>query len=138
MRESAAPGPGATMDTSQGPDVFKRRSLRLSAGWLSVVETIVLVPAAAILVFGVIPSAFDVEWTCIGPTGREHTAGDTYLSGVATLMILGWLLVLVASIYAEIAGKPRGAAALPVLWFTVLVAISLVAAAAIGPEVCPA
>jgi hypothetical protein len=118
--------------------VFKRRSLQLSAGWLSVVEIVVLVPAAAILVFGIVPSAFDIEWTCIGPAGTEHTAGDTYLSGVATLMTFGWLLVLVASIYAEIAEKPRAAAVLPVLWFAVLVAISLVAAAAIGPELCPA
>jgi hypothetical protein len=126
------------MDTSQGPDVFKGRSLRLSAGWLSVVEIVVLVPAAAILVFGAVPSAFDVEWTCIGPTGTERTAGDTYLAGVAILMTFGWLLVLVASVYAEIAERPRVAALLPVLWFVAVVAISLVAAAAIGPELCPA
>ena len=86
----------------QGPDVFKRRSLRVSAGWLSVVELLVLVPASGIIV------AF------------------------------GWFLVLVGIVYAEIADNQRAAAVIPVVWFAILVAMSLVSAAAIGPELCPA
>jgi hypothetical protein len=110
----------------------------VSPGWLSVVEMVVLVPTAAILVFGVIPSAFDVEWNCVGRTGTRRTAGNTYLSGFAILSTFGWVLVLVAGIYAEIAERPRLAAIVPVVWFAVLVATALVAAAAIGPELCSA
>jgi amino acid transporter len=118
--------------------VFKRRSLRVSAGWLSVVELIVLVPASGLLVFGVVPSAFDVEWSCLGGFGVQRTDGDTYLAGFATIMGAGWFLVLVAIVYAEISDKQRAAAVIPVVWFAILVAISVVSAAAIGPELCPA
>ena len=118
--------------------MFKRRSSRVSAGWLSVVELLVLVPAAGILVFGVVPSAFDVEWSCLGGFGVQTTDGDAYLAGFATLMTFGWLLVLVGIVYAEITDNERAAAVLPVVWFAILLAISLVAAAAIGPALCPA
>jgi amino acid transporter len=118
-------------------DVFDRRSFRMTAGWLSVVEMLVLGPAAAILVLGAIPSAFEVEWACVGATGSVRTAGDTYVAAFATLGTMGWLGVLVALIYAEIAGWQRLVAVLPLVWFAVLVAAALVAAAVIGPEPCP-
>ena len=65
--------------------MFKRRPFHLSAGWLTLVELIVLAPAAGILVFGVVPSAFDVEWGCLGGFGVTPTDGDTYLAGAAEL-----------------------------------------------------
>jgi len=114
-----------------------RRMLQPSAGWLSLVELLVLVPVGGILVFGVVPSAFDVEWNCLGGFGVQTTEGDSYLAGFATLMSLGWLLVLVGIVYAEIADNRRAAAAIPAIWFATLVALSIVWAAAIGPERCP-
>ncbi len=53
-------------------------------------------------------------------------------------MAFGWFLVLVGIVYAEIADNQRAAAVIPVVWFAILVAMSLVSAAAIGPELCPA
>ncbi len=126
------------MAADPGSDVSKRRSLRVSAGWLSLVELIVLIPLAGILVFGVVPSAFDVEWNCPGGFGVQHTDGDAYLDAFATIMAVGWFLVLVGIVYAEIADNQRAAAVIPVVWFAILVAMSLVSAAAIGPELCPA
>ena len=117
--------------------MFKRRPLHLSAGWLSLVELIVLAPAAAILVFGVVPPAFDVEWSCLGGFGVITTDGDAYLAGFATIMAFGWLIVLVGIVYAEIADNRRAAAAIPAVWFAALVALAVVWAAAIGPERCP-
>jgi hypothetical protein len=117
--------------------MFKRRPLHLSAGWLILVEVIVRAPAAGILVFGVVPSAFDVEWNCLGGFGVTRTEGDSYLAGFATIMAFGWLLVLVGIVYAEIADNRRAAAAIPAVWFATLVALSIVWAAAIGPERCP-
>jgi hypothetical protein len=52
-------------------------------------------------------------------------------------MAFGWLLVLVGIVYAEIADNRRAAAAIPAVWFATLVALSIVWAAAIGPERCP-
>jgi hypothetical protein len=116
----------------------KRRLWHPSAGWLSLVELIVLAPAAGIIVFGVVPSIFDVEWNCLGGFGVTTTEGDTYLAGFATIMAFGWLLVLVGIVYAEIADNRRAAAAIPAVWFGALVALAVVWAAAIGPELCPA
>ena len=117
--------------------MFKRRPFHLSAGWLTLVELIVLAPAAGILVFGVVPSAFDVEWNCLGGFGVTRTDGDAYLAGFATIMAFGWLLVLVGIVYAEIADNRRAKAALPAVWFAILIALSIVWAAAIGPARCP-
>ncbi len=116
--------------------MFKRRPSHLP-GWLSVVELIVLAPAAGILVFGVVPSAFDVEWGCLGGFGVTRTDGDTYLAGFASIMAFGWLLVLVGIVYAEISDNRRAAAAIPAVWFATLVALAIVWAAAIGPDRCP-
>ena len=49
----------------------------------------------------------------------------------------GWIGVLVATIYAAIAGRSRLVVLLPALWFLALVSGALVAAAFIGPERCP-
>jgi hypothetical protein len=106
-------------------------------GLLSVVELIVLAPAAGIIVFRVIPSAFDVEWGCLGGFGVTRTDGDTYLAGLATIMAFGWLIVAVGILYAEIAENRRVAAALPAAWFGILVVLAIVWAAAIGPAQCP-
>lgn len=115
----------------------KRRTWHPSAGWLSLVELIVLAPAAGIMVFAVVPSVFDVEWNCLGGFGVATTEGDTYLAGFASIMAIGWLLVLVGIVYAEIADNRRAAAAIPAVWFVALVAIAVVWAAAIGPARCP-
>lgn len=115
----------------------EHRSWHLSAGWLSVVELLVLGPLAAILVLGLIPSAFEIEWACIGPRGIEGTAGDTYAAAFGVVGTLGWFAVLAAAIYAEIVGARRLAVLLPVIWFAVLVSTALIAAAAIGPQLCP-
>jgi hypothetical protein len=119
------------------PDVLHRHSLRVSVGWLSIVEMLVLGSAATLLVVEVIPSAFEIEFDCIGRTGTARTVGDTYLAAFAGLGTLAWLGVLLGIIYAEIAGALRLVAILPLVWFAVVVVGALVTAAAIGPALCP-
>jgi hypothetical protein len=98
---------------------------------------LILGPAAAILVLGVIPDAFEIEWACVGRLGVERTSGDTYAAAFGVFGTLGWLAVLAGAIYAEIVGARRLAAVLPVVWFVLLVGAALVTAAAIGPQLCP-
>lgn len=101
--------------------------------WL---EVIVLAPLAAILVLLLIPSWFDVEWGCVSTTGATHTPGDLYITTFGVLGTLGWLLVVMAALFANVTGSSRFASVLPVAWFTALVLGALITAATIGPQVC--
>jgi Na+/H+-dicarboxylate symporter len=110
----------------------------MSAEWLSVLEMVVLGPLAALLVLILIPSAFDVEWACIGHVGTVRTPGDEYIATFAVFGTVGWFAVLVSAVFAGIFEARRVAAILPLVWFAVLVGAALVVAASIGPELCPA
>lgn len=106
-------------------------------GPLSVLEVLVLGPLAALLVLRVIPSAFGVEWECVGEYGRERVAGDSYLAGFSVAGTLGWIAVIVGVLYAQIGESGRLAVLLPLAWFVVLVLTSLVVAASMGSQLCP-
>ena len=114
-----------------------RRHVRVSAGWLSVLEVIVLAPTAAYLVLKAIPSAMEVEWECMTDAGRVRTEGDSYQAAFAAIGTFGWIAVLAAIVYGEIFEAFRLVALLPLAWFTVLVAAAFLAAVAIGPALCP-
>jgi hypothetical protein len=115
----------------------RHRRLQLSPEWLGALEMLILGPLAAILVLGVIPSAFEVEWACTTSLGTEHTAGEDYIAAFAVFGTIGWFGVLVASIFAGIADARRLAALLPAAWFVLLVGAALVVAATVGPAACP-
>jgi hypothetical protein len=106
------------------------------SGWASFLELLVLAPLAAVLVLGVVPSTFEIQWECVRGYGVVRTVGDTYLTGFAVVGALGWLVVLAGTIYAHISERPRIAMALPAAWFTALVLGSVVVGAAIGPAMC--
>jgi hypothetical protein len=110
----------------------------LPVGWASFLEVVVLAPLAAVLVLGVVPATFEIEWECVRGYGVVRTIGDSYLTGFAVLGTLGWVVVLTGMIYAFVSERPRIALALPLVWFAVLVLSALVAAAAIGPATCSA
>lgn len=101
------------------------------------VEVLVLAPLAALLVLLAFPSWFEIDWGCVSTTtGVMRTAGDAYIATFAVLGTLGWLLVVMAALFANVTGSSRFAAYLPVAWFTALVTSALIAAAAIGPRTC--
>lgn len=114
-----------------------QRRLHLGAEWLSVLEMLILGPLAAYLVLGAIPDAFDVEWSCVSSAGMERSGGEDYIASFAVFGTLGWFAVLTGSIFAGIADARRLAAILPLAWFLILVGSALVAAATLGPAVCP-
>jgi hypothetical protein len=114
-----------------------RRHVRVGAGWLSVLEVLVLAPTAAYLVLKAIPSAIKVEWECMTDAGRVRSEGDSSQAAFAAIGTFGWIAVLAAIVYAEIFEAFRLVALLPLAWFTVLVAAAFVAAVAIGPAPCP-
>jgi hypothetical protein len=105
-------------------------------GWASFLEILILAPLAAVVVLGVVPSVFEIEWECVRGYGVVRTVGDSYLTGFAVAGAVGWIAVLAAMIFAHIAERPRIAMALPIAWFAVLVAASLAVGAAIGPATC--
>jgi hypothetical protein len=107
------------------------------AGTVGALEIVVLGLLAAYLVLRVVPSAFEIEWDCVSDLGHQRILGDSYLAGVVVAGTFGWLAVGVGVIYAQIAESPRVAVLLPIAWFGVLVAASLVAAGAMGPQLCP-
>lgn len=115
----------------------QRRRPHLGAEWLSVLEMLILGPLAGYLVLGAIPDAFDVEWSCVSSGGMERSGGEDYIAAFAVFGTLGWFAVLTGSIFAGIADARRLAAILPVAWFVMLVGSALVAAATLGPAVCP-
>ncbi|HLG09547.1 MAG TPA: hypothetical protein VI409_12840 [Gaiellaceae bacterium] len=118
---------------SSNPRHFRRYVAGLPGG---VLEILVLAPLAAILVLGVIPAAFEIEWSCVGEHGVRSTGGDSYVDALGVAGTFGWLLVIVGVLFAHISERPRVAALLPLAWFVALVLVALVVAALIGPQPC--
>jgi hypothetical protein len=114
-----------------------RRSRHVGAGFLSVLEIIVLGLLAAYVVLLLIPSAFTIESDCVGELGRKRITGDSYFAAAAVVGTFGWLAVGVVAIYAQIADRPRLALLVPLAWFAVFVSASLIMAVAIAPQLCP-
>jgi hypothetical protein len=102
---------------------------------LSTAGIIVLGPAGAALVLLVIPDAFGIEWFCLfeGPTTK---AADHYLAVAAIATAASWLALVVGTICAHRAGLANLGLALPPAWFVLIVASSIVVAAAIGSQPC--
>jgi hypothetical protein len=113
------------------------RHRSLSAEALSVVEILVLAPLAAVLAFWVVPNAFEIDWSCVSALGVEGTRGDSFAQVVAVAGTIGWVGVFLGVLAAQIAERPRLAAALPIAWFALLVAGMTIAAAVVGPAPCP-
>ena len=122
------------ISVSREPRLHRSRSL--PSGLLCGLEILVLGPLAALLVLWVIPSAFEIEWACVGAYGVLRQAGDSYVAGFGVAGTFGWLAVFVAAIFANIAEVRWLPIVLPVAWFLALVAASLVVAASIGPQPC--
>jgi hypothetical protein len=122
-----------TMTTSRPPS---RSRHGLSPERVTGIEVLVLAPIAALLVLWLIPGWLQIEWGCVSATGVGHTAGDTYITTFAVLGTLGWLLVAMAALFANVTGSTRVAQLLPVAWFTTLVLGAVVAAATMGPQLC--
>lgn len=118
--------------------IERHRGRRIMVPSLGLLALVVLAPASVAVVMFAIPSLFDVEWSCIGPTGAVSRKGDVYAGLAGVGATLGWVLVLVAVLFAHIAERPRLAGLLPVAWFVLLVSGAAIAAAAIGPAPCPA
>ncbi len=111
---------------------------RFSIYSLALLEIVVLAPIAAVLALWLIPVAFQIEWNCVSGIGAQATRGDDFSNGVAVFGTLGWLLVGIAVLFAQIGERPRLAVILPLAWFVVLVAGTTLAAVVIGPAACPA
>jgi len=122
------------LSATREPRSHRSRSLPL--GLLCALEILVLGPLAALLVLWVIPSAFEIEWACVGASGVLHQAGDSYAAGFGVAGTFGWIAVVVGAIFASIAEVRWLPVVLPLAWFLALVAGSLVAAASIGPQPC--
>jgi hypothetical protein len=118
-------------------DERARRPRRVGAGWLSVLEVVVLGPLAAYVVLLAIPSVFEIESQCVGPYGVQRIAGDSYFAGAGVGGTLGWLAVIGGAIYAQIADSPRLVVLLPIAWFLAFVSGSFIVAAALGAQLCP-
>jgi hypothetical protein len=110
---------------------------RLPVGSLAALETLLLGAIAAFLAFYVFPRAFGIESWCVGPTGQQTTAGDTYVGAFAVLGTLGWLGVFLGIVYASIAERRGVVLLLPLLWFLALTLPALGVAVILGPEPCP-
>lgn len=106
--------------------------------WGLVVGLEVLVAAlgSAMLVLGVIPAAFDVEWGCVTSKGDTHTAADTYVATFAVLGALGWIVAAGATTLLYASGRLWLALATPAAWFGLIVGTSLLTVSAIGPLPC--
>lgn len=114
-----------------------RRRVRRGIPWglLAGIELIALAAVSAWLVLVLIPSAFEVEWSCFGESAR-HTSADTYIGAFAVGGVLGWLVA--AGLTALVHTSSRGwlAVVVPAAWFGVLVIASVAVAASIGPLSC--
>ena len=121
-----------------GPLTTTRQWRRPGAATLSVIEIVLLAPLAALLAFWLIPRAFGIEWSCVGGTGIASSDGESFAESVAVFGTIGWFVVLLATLFANIAERERVAAALPVAWFLVLVTAMTIAASSVGPAPCPA
>jgi len=110
----------------------------LSVDSLSLLELVVLVPAAGVLVLWLIPRSFDIHWSCVTGLGElGNTPGDSYSDTFAVLGTFGWIVVAIVVLFAHIAERPRLAAVIAAAWFGLLVGGALLWAAAIGPAPCP-
>ena len=116
---------------------MSRHLRKPSSASLGLLEIVVLGPLAAFLVVYLIPSLMGLDWNCVGAFGPQRLSGDTYIAGVMVLGTLGWLLVALGVLFAQIAESERLAVLLPVAWFLLLVLSSLVISAAMGPKYCP-
>lgn len=94
-------------------------------------------PLAAWIVLWLVPAGFEIESQCFGPAGAQRTAGDTYNAGMVVAGTFGWLLVLVGVVFAQIVESRLLTWLLPIAWFVVLVAGSLIVAIWMGPQLCP-
>lgn len=124
--------PGTTAPAPPPP----HRRLSFSSERLMWLEVLILAPLAAILVLLLIPTWFEIDWGCISTTGVTRTPGDTYITTFAVLGTLGWLVVVMAALFANVTGSSRVASVLPIAWFTTLVLGALITAATIGPQIC--
>jgi hypothetical protein len=121
---------------ARSPEPPRRR--RLSVDSLSLLELLLLVPAAGVFVLWLIPKWFDIHWSCITGLGElGNTPGDSYADTFAVLGSFGWILVAIVVLFAHIAERPRLAAVVAAAWFGLLVGGALLWAAAIGPAPCP-
>ena len=111
---------------------------RFTLDSLALVEIVALAPLALLLSLWLIPEAFQIQWGCVGGLGAQGMTGDEYSDAVAVFGTLGWILVAVTVLFAEIGERSRLAAILPAAWFTVLIGGALVMAALVGPAPCPA
>jgi hypothetical protein len=106
-------------------------------GYVAVLEILVLGPLALWIVLRLLPAVFEIESQCFGPAGAQRIGGDTYNAGMVVAGTLGWLLVLIGVVYAQIVESRLVAVLLPIAWFVVLVGGSLIAAVWVGPQLCP-
>jgi hypothetical protein len=117
----------------------RKRPRHPSLGTLGFLEILVLGTLAAVLTLWAIPSAIGIEWECLaGSGGVEPGRGDSYLSGVVVLGTVGWLLVSIGVLYAQIFESRRGTLLLPVAWFVAFVLGTLIVALTLGSQHCPA
>jgi hypothetical protein len=114
------------------------QSHRLAMPWglLAAVEVIAFALLSGALVLWIIPSAFEVEWACVGVTGAARSSADTYIDAFAVFGALSWLVVSGATVMAYAAGRRVLAAAIPAAWFAALTLIAVAISAAIGPLPC--
>jgi hypothetical protein len=110
---------------------------QLSAGVVSALGFLLLGPLAAVITLGLVPRAFEIESQCVGAFGSVPSGGDTYVGAVVAVGTLGWLAAFLGVLFAGVAEQPRVLVLLPLVWFGVLVAAALVAAAFVGPALCP-
>ena len=114
------------------------RIAHLEPGPVSLLEILFLGPLAALFTLWLVPSLVGIEWQCASALGVVHVGGDTYLSTIVVFGTLGWLLVMVGAIYAQIAESHRLAVLLPLGWFAAFVAGALLIGLSLGPVSCPA
>ena len=84
----------------------------------------------------VFPRGFAIESQCVGPTGQQTTAGDTYVGAFVAFGTLGWLGVFLGVLYGSIAER-RGLRCVCRRSGLALVIPALVVAVLLGPELCP-
>ncbi len=105
-------------------------------GLLAAVELIVFAVLSGMLVLWIIPSAFEVEWGCVGVNGAARSAADTYIDAFAVFGALSWIAAGAATVMAHAAGRRWLTVAIPAIWFAVLTLLAVAISATIGPLPC--
>ncbi|MEK6275367.1 MAG: hypothetical protein AABM30_08515 [Actinomycetota bacterium] len=100
---------------------------------VAVAEIVVLGPAAAILVLGVVPDRLGIE-DC--ELFDSTNASANYTFGFFMATIASWLVLIAGTVAAFLRGLPNVGTALAPVWFIWLVLSSVVVATAIGPQPC--